>query len=551
MAEFTPLSALFHAQRDRSAVVAYRLGVPVSLGDFEQQVRAWYKAFVDAPGSRYVLHSADSCEFAAALLGAWHASKCVLVPSDLQASSFTPHVPVDGFAGAQGGPMPRDPHRGELPALDEEAPLLEMFTSGSTGHPVAIPKCIRQLEREAAGLAATLQLGDPHARVVGTVSHQHMYGIMFRVLLPLTTGRAFEAVRLPQVQDLQRVDAPEGVVLVTSPAQLARLQESAALGSSVAGILSAGGPLSDEAVQSSARVFPGVPVNEIYGSSETGAVAWRLRSPGVAPAWHPLPAVQFRIDEGVLELRTPQLPDDNWFRSSDRVVEREGGFELAGRVDRIVKLEEQRVSLDAVERLLLATTLVQKVSALVLDGQRRVLAIAAQPTAAGWALMERGKRHLVDALQAALRHSAEVAVLPRSWRFVEPWPVTVDGKTPEALLRERFERSSPEFRVVQQDANACIAELWVSPTSIFFSGHFPEHPVLPGVAQIQWLVWLTRSILGVQADFAGLEAAKFRRVILPASRIRVSLQHDPAVKRTNYRILQGEELSASGRIRWS
>jgi len=385
---------------------------------------------------------------------------------------------------------------------------------------------------------------------VGTVSHQHMYGLVFRVLLPLATGRPFEAVRLTQLHDLPGDEGPEGRVLVSSPAQLARLPESASFAGRIGTILSAGGPLQDACVKRCSHVF-GTGVTEIYGSSETGAVAWRSRTPGYAPAWRPLPGVEFRSDTGVLEIRTRQLPADEWFRSADRVVQLEDGFELAGRVDRIVKLDERRVSLDRVERLLVATALLQEARALVLEDSRRILAVVARPTPAGWALMEEGKRRLVEELRGALQRAAEIEVLPRRWRFVDPWPVTADGKSPEYLLRECFDRRNPEYRLLERAGTECIADIWVSPTAPFFQGHFPEHPVLAGVVQVEWLVWLSRRLMGVEAGFAGLEAAKFRRVILPGRWIRAELRHDPADSRTSYRISSAEVPCASGRIRWS
>ncbi len=124
-------------------------------------------AFEAAPGRRYVLHSADTLEFAAMLFGAWHAGKCALVPSDLQAGSVAQlGVPVDGQAGMQGGLAAGAPSEKEWQRLDPELPLLEMFTSGSTGRPLGIPKALRQLDHELAGLA-TLDLGPRAARVLG------------------------------------------------------------------------------------------------------------------------------------------------------------------------------------------------------------------------------------------------------------------------------------------------------------------------------------------------------------------------------------------------
>jgi acyl-CoA synthetase (AMP-forming)/AMP-acid ligase II len=550
MAEGALLSGFMHRVRDADALIGYRQGKPLYFRDLETQARAWRGAFEAAHGTRYVLHSADTLEFAAMLFGAWHAGKCALVPSDMQAGAVAQlGVPVDGQAGMEDGLVAGLPSAKEWQPLDPGAQLLEMFTSGSTGRPLCIPKALRQLDHELAALAATLDLGPRAARVVGTVSHQHMYGIVFRLLLPLVTGRPFETRRLTQVHDLARLPAPEGCMLVSSPAQLARLPSGAEVGSRIHALLSAGGPLGEDAARA-CRDELGVVPTEIYGSSETGAVAWRQRAAAGPGAWQPLPGVEFRAEAGLLQIRAPQLATTDWLHSADRVVMSGGSFELAGRSDRIVKLEEKRVSLDAVERVLLASGLVRQARALVLDEARPALAVIAMPDEAGWQLAGEGKPKLVAALTESLRRSVEAEVLPRSWRFVDPWPVTADGKSPESLLRARFDRRAPEFRVLERSANGCVVELWVSPTTPYFAGHFPGQPVLPGVAQIEWLVWLARELLGADGGFAGLDAAKFKRIIRPGSTLRVELVRDPARNATSYQMHLGAELCASGRIRW-
>jgi acyl-CoA synthetase (AMP-forming)/AMP-acid ligase II len=543
------LSSLLRRGLQGTQPIALRRGEPCHFRELDLLARCWRSAFEADPGQRFVLHSADALEFVAALFGAWHAGKCVLVPSDLQATAVAQlGVPVDGQAGMAGGLVPGKPSDRQWQQLDPEQPLIQMFTSGSTGSPLCIPKNLRQLEQELAALAATLDFGPMAARVLGTVSHQHMYGIVFRLLLPLVTGRPFETQRLGQVQDLDRLPLPDGCVLVSSPAQLARLTVGTAVGCRVHALVSAGGPLDEDAARL-CRNQLGVVPTEIYGSSETGAVAWRRRDVG-AVGWQPLPGVELRSDDGVMHIRSRQLPTTDWFRSADRVVMTDNGFELAGRSDRIVKLDEKRVSLDAVERVLMDGGLLRQARALVLGGSRPVLAVVAMPNTAGWELAASGKPTLVTELLATLSRSAQAEVLPRSWRFVDPWPATADGKSPESLLRSRFDRRLPEFRLLERDNGSCIAELWVSPTMPYLKGHFPGQPILPGVVQIDWLVWLTRELLGLDAEFAGLEVAKFRRVIRPGSRLQVHLANDEARSRTRYQIAIGDDICATGRIRW-
>ena len=70
---------------------------------------------------------------------------------------------------------------------------LVLFTSGSTGVPQAIPKKLSQMSREVATLET--QFGEllGVADISTTVSHQHIYGLLFNVLWPLVAGRAIHA----------------------------------------------------------------------------------------------------------------------------------------------------------------------------------------------------------------------------------------------------------------------------------------------------------------------------------------------------------------------
>ncbi len=279
-------------------------------------------------------------------------------------------------------------------------------------------------------------------------------------------------------------------------------------------------------------------------------MAWRRRAAAGPGAWQPLPGVEFRAADGLLQIRAPQLATAEWFHSADRVVMSGGSFELAGRSDRIVKLEEKRVSLDAVERVLLASGLVRQARALVLDETRPALAVIAMPEEAGWQLAGEGKPKLVAALTESLRHSAEAEVLPRAWRFVDPWPVTADGKSPEALLRARFDRRVPEFRVLERSAGvACWSCGFRRPRRIS-PGIFPDSRCCRAWRRSSGLVWLARELLGADGGFAGLDAAKFKRIIRPGSTLRVELLRDAARNATSYQVHIGAELCASGRIRW-
>ena len=66
------------------------------------------------------------------------------------------------------------------------------FTSGSTGQPKPIVKTITQLMLEVATLQQQFGGLFNGITVHASVSHQHFYGFIFRVLLPLMSEQAID-----------------------------------------------------------------------------------------------------------------------------------------------------------------------------------------------------------------------------------------------------------------------------------------------------------------------------------------------------------------------
>ena len=331
---------------------------------FVRRVHAWQAMFAQVAGQRHALHLEDSFEFAAALFGAWHAGKTVYLPADALASNLQRLAGcVDGFAGDF--PAGRRPDASAPdPGLawhdpDPEAPLLVLYTSGSQGEPAAIGKCLRQLDSELGALEQRFGSLLGNARVHGTVSHQHIYGLLFRVLWPLAARRPFARHRLGYPEQVAALSGSKSIMLVSSPALLKRLPDAidwSGLHDALSAVFSSGGPLPAEAGAAVERLW-GHRVIEVLGSTETGGIASRC---GHDDAWKPLPGVEVRIDDHALCVRSRHLPGSDWVRTEDRASASDDGFRLQGRADRLVKLEERRISLQSIERALRADALVDE-----------------------------------------------------------------------------------------------------------------------------------------------------------------------------------------------
>jgi acyl-CoA synthetase (AMP-forming)/AMP-acid ligase II/3-hydroxymyristoyl/3-hydroxydecanoyl-(acyl carrier protein) dehydratase len=550
------------------ALAGWRDGVPVTCAQLDRRARAWC-ALAHRTASRDIaLFHDDSLEFAAALAGAWQAGKTIWLAADVLPASC---ASLKGSAAAFFGQFPADcspasPQEGERwdgawTAPAPGFPALVVYTSGSTGAPKAIPKRMSQLTGEVQALEAQFGGAVGQSAVVATVSHQHIYGLLFKVLWPLAAGRPVHARSIDYPEALARALAAQPCVLVASPAHLKRLpdhvdwQDAA---SQLQAVFSSGGLLDAEAARHARTLMNRRPV-EVYGSSESGGIAWRTQGDG-ADDWQPLPGVEWRVGgDGQLEVRSAHA-GDGWLPMADRVAPSEGGrFVLQGRSDRIVKIEEKRVSLDAIEATLLGSGLVRESRVVPIPaapGQRQLLAAFVVPTAEGQAVLDQhGKAALNERLRQVLARAIERVALPRRWRYLESLPVNTQGKTTSAdllaLLEEPARPRFPSVQVLEAEAGRALLELVVPAGLLYFDGHFPVAPVLPGVVQVEWAIHYARQYFALAPRFKGINALKFQQMVRPGEPVRLELVHDQAKGSLNFRYFSNAGQHASGRIIFS
>ena len=562
MAEWIPLEALATRPCAGRAWARAANGV-LGHACFRAEVARWRAAFAAQSGKRWALYFADAAMFAAALYGAWHAGKQVYLCADPLPDMLARLAgEVDGLAGEfpdTATALPRctpDPSRGDdgrdWPALDPAASRLVIYTSGSTGAASAIEKSLAQLSSEVRALEARFGTMLGNAVVLGTVSHLHIYGLLFRVLWPLAAGRVIAPRLFFHEEIAAALDAP--AVLVTSPAHLKRIPEALAWAPARArwgAVYRAGGALRQSAALAATAAFGRTPV-EIYGSSETGGVAWR-NCTQPASAWTPLPGVEWRIRDGQLELLSPHLPGPEWWRSSDRAeADPAGGFHLLGRADRVVKVEERRVSLTALERELAALSPVLEARVLLLDNARATLAAVVVLSQEGRARLQAdGRRGFAAMLQQALARGHDAVTRPRRWRFVDVLPLDTQGKTSEAALRQLFRPHRPQPQWLLRDAGQALLTFDLDPALAVFDGHFPGYPILPGVAQLDWAVRFGREAFALPPDFLRLEALKFQQVATPGLRLQLRLEWLEARSALAFRYDSERGAHASGRVVFS
>nr|WP_225561538.1 hypothetical protein [Rhodanobacter sp. DHB23] len=82
----------------------------------------------------------------------------------------------------------------------------------------------------------------------------------------------------------------------------------------------------------------------------------------------------------------------------------------------------------------------------------------------------------------------------------------------------------------------------------YFPGHFPQAPVLPGVAQVGWALQLAASHLGTSPHCHEMEALKFQHIMQPGEHTTLVLRHDGARGRLHFAFHDGERQHSTGRL---
>ncbi|MCT6590171.1 hydroxymyristoyl-ACP dehydratase [Pantoea dispersa] len=109
-----------------------------------------------------------------------------------------------------------------------------------------------------------------------------------------------------------------------------------------------------------------------------------------------------------------------------------------------------------------------------------------------------------------------------------------------------------ELDAQQQDGTLTL-RLLAAADLLWFRGHFPTLPILPGVAQLDWVLHYGLTRLAPGKSFASIENIKFQQPVPPDAQLELQLQWLPekSVLSFRYALLRGAqaEVASSGKIR--
>lgn len=319
-----------------------------------------------------------------------------------------------------------------IPSLPGRQLTAILFTSGSTGLPQAQRKTWGKLVANGRAGARALGLDRQPHTLIGTVPVQHSYGFESTLLLALHGGCPFWSGKPFYPQDIASALAatPAPRLLVSTPFHLAALFAAEIELPPVAALLSATAPLST-ALAAQAEARTGAPMLEIYGSTESGQLAWRRTTAG--PAWTLLPGVS--LSQQGDETRASGEHVEGCVPLSDLIeLLPEQRFLLHGRHADLINIAGKRTSLAYLNHQICALPGVVDAAFFLPDeaegsegtGITRLTAFVVAP---GLSVRE---------LNAALRSRIDAIFMPRPLILLDALPRNSTGKLPRSSLQSLY-----------------------------------------------------------------------------------------------------------------
>lgn len=307
----------------------------------------------------------------------------------------------------------------------EQTSEIIFFTSGSSGIPKKIIRNINHLNTELSVLSKTLNLTthfSHQSKMISSVSHQHMYGFIFAFCLGLTSKKEIVLPLIEYPERLNQINNLDDTIFISSPSFLSRMVQLIELKDKTQlTIISAGSLLKKPLALDLTSLLINEPL-EIYGSTETGVIGFRRQLSN--SLWQLFDEVNFKIDNEKYCVFSSffQSGLDDGFLLDDQIIldKNHRFFQLMGRLDRIVKLEGKRLSLDELEEKLMQFEFIEESYSLLLNNQRELIGSVIVLNKNGQHFLEKnGKLKLNKAIQQYLNQYFEKTLLPKRFRYVD------------------------------------------------------------------------------------------------------------------------------------
>lgn len=106
----------------------------------------------------------------------------------------------------------------------------------------------------------------------------------------------------------------------------------------------------------------------------------------------------------------------------------------------------------------------------------------------------------------------------------------------------------PLVLAVRSRQDGVELDLVVQPELLWFQGHFPELPILPGVVQLDWAVHFAHEQGVMDKPAARAFQVKFRSIVTPRDALTLVLQRQARGGRVAFEFRRADAICSSGQL---
>ena len=423
-----------------------------------------------------------------------------------------------------------------LKKIDTKKIIINFYTSGSTSNAKCIKKSLQNLIDEGNDLYDEFKF-DNGFEFASTTTLNHLFGMTFHFMLPFNNGLVINSDRIYFPEDMPSVDT----VLISTPSFLEKMAKyDIKLKRKLKYTITAGAKLKDNIFKYAGSISDRV--LEIYGSTETGVIAFRNTSE--KPDFTLFEGIKILDCNNEFETRLISKYSYEPLQIIGNKIEWDGKkyIKFLGRSDRILKIQEKRISAAELEEETAKHEFANECYCFEHNGKIAAI-VSLNPSGMEFAV-QNGMLELIKNLKTAL--AKKFIVIPQRWKFVDEIPRTFNGKIDKGRIVDLFNLnlSLPLVLSRKIDANCSEFRLFFYQNCNFFKGHFPKNPIVPGVVQLYYANYFTKVAYNKDCHIGQIRKIKFTNII-HANDI-VDLRIEKQTKGMAYEYVNGEINYASG-----